>query len=1206
MAALPEFSEVHQTMVNFGQEQGLSQASVTAVIQDQKGFIWLGTQAGLNRFDGYEFKQFFATPQKENALAGNFINDFCLIKNVGLWIGTSTGLSFYDFNRGIFRSYLQQFNADIPSDQVTSLACDTEQVFVGTQSDGVYHLHPDKNQVMPLPLTRKGKVNGLAFKGRQLYVASFDGVEVVDLTKHTVTKVTEAATTEILLLEDDLVLGRQDGVLEMYENTAPFNRVWLRDHTERESNTIHTMVFHNNWIWVGSNEGVLAIDTQGQRKMQYQHNALVLDSLADNMVLSLAFDERDNLWVGTESGGINLLTSRVNKLGYISQFQYQHSPLTIPDVRGFADDSFNRLWVATTRGIYVYDGNGFTKAEALFPQLAAFSHSFVSSLILDKQTMWFTTRGDGVVSFNLNTQEVSLYSSRLGNAPSLDFNRVALFDGRVLLSSHSHSVLQFDPQSQTLIPFFSSEQASPDQVTDMLVRDKVLWLGTLGEGIYQFKDQQLKRLTSEDGLVSNLILMLTMDDQQRIWASSEVGVNLISQDFKVSRVFNRKDGLKNDAVWSLVYDNNKSVWLGTSGGLIRINTSDFSYENYVPSDGAQGLEFNFGAAWLSENGRVFIGGSKGFNQFYPQDISPDLSPANLVLTDISILGQSVSPSDEHVIINQPADQVTSIKLDYFEDIMSFKYASLTFSATRQLAYFYRVNGLSDTWLQMEQGSRQVNLLKLAPGNYQVEAYAIDQFGNQSDIHTLSIHLQAPWWWNNISKFFYFVSLLMAVSVFFVSRQKAYRKVVADNRVMAELKQRLELSLWASGDELWDWDVTTNQIHRYCVTSRIDYGDQTDTFEISTFSEFAHPNDRAQLIEDVQRCIDNQSDDYEVAIRVKDFFGNWIWVMDKGRVIERDAQNKPLRVVGALKDINQLKIHESNLQELNDKLEAKVAARTEEISRKNLKLEQAMLQLKDTQEELIQSEKMASLGGLVAGVAHEINTPLGIAITAISYNQDCLASLKTKLESKALKQSDLEQSIDMQGNGYELIMKNLERANQLISSFKQVAVDQSSESVREINLTEYLHDVVYSLKPLWNKKDIHIQINGPDNLLFTTYPGALHQICTNLINNSIIHGFEGLDQGSIRIEVSVLDEMICFDYFDNGHGMSASMVDQVFTPFVTSKRSQGGSGLGMHIVFNLITQLFKGDIRCYSSQGTGIEVKMRMPLYLPDNHADSES
>ena len=1193
-------------MVNFGQKQGLSQASVTVITQDQQGFIWLGTQAGLNRFDGYEFKQFFATPQTQNALAGNFINDFCLVEGLGLWIGTSTGLSFYDFKRGGFRSYLQQFYPTIPSDQVTSLACDAQQVLVGTQSDGVYRFQPHSDQITIISLANKGKVNGLAFDDDVLYVANFDGVQIIDLVKKTATQLSSSATTSLLLAGDKIVQGRHDGVITMYNKSAPYERTWHKDHTERESNVIHSLILHQDLIWVGSNEGVLAIDTEGERKQQYQHNAAMIDSLADNMVLSLAFDDRDNLWIGSESGGLNFLTSRANKLGYISQFQYASAPLDNPDVRGFSSDPLGRLWVATTRGMYIFDGNKFLKAEKLYPQLAPFSHSFVSSLYLEQQTMWLTTRGDGVVSVNLNSGELQLFSSRLGNAPSLDFNRVTQFNEQILLSSRSHSVLVYDTDKKMLLPFFSDQLAAPDQVTDMLVKNGVLWLGTLGEGIYRFEEQQLSRLTSEDGLVSNLIFMLAMDDQQRIWASSEVGVNLINSDFTLNRVFSRQDGLKNDAIWSLVYDKNKSIWLGTSGGLIRINTTNFSYENYVPSDGAQGLEYNFGAAWLADDGLVFIGGSQGFNQFYPNEITPDLSPANLVLTDISILGKNVSPSDDDALISQPADQVKSIKLDYYQDIMSFKYASLTFSATEQLSYFYRVLGLSDTWLPMEQGSRQVNLLKLPAGNYQVETYAIDQFGNQSDIHTLSIHLLAPWWWNNISKLFYLVSLLMVVSLFVVSRQKAYRKVVADNRAMAELKQRLELSLWASGDELWDWDVTTNQIHRYCVASRIDYGEQTDSFEIKTFSDFVHPKDRAKLREDVQRCIENQSDHYEVAVRVKDFFGNWVWVMDKGQVIERDENHKPLRVVGALKDINQLKIHEKNLQDLNDKLEAKVAARTEEISSKNLKLEQAMLQLKDTQEELIQSEKMASLGGLVAGVAHEINTPLGIAITAISYNQDCLASLKVKLDTKALKQSDLEQSIEMQGNGYELIMKNLERANQLISSFKQVAVDQSSESLREINLTEYLHDVVYSLKPLWNKKDIHIQINGPDHLLFTTYPGALHQICTNLINNSIIHGFEGLEQGSIRLEVSLLDSVICFDYFDNGHGMSASMVDQVFAPFVTSKRSQGGSGLGMHIVFNLITQLFKGDIRCYSSQGHGIELKMRLPLHLPENKVESHS
>ena len=1184
-------------MSNYTHTEGLSQVSVTAIAQDQTGFIWLGTQAGLNRFDGYEFKQFFAVPERKDFLAGNFINALCVVPNQGLWVGTSTGLSFYNFKTGLFKSFLKRYQQDIPSDQVTTLACSADVVFVGTQSDGGYYLNASTLDIQLIDIQKNNKVNHLALSGDNLFFATYQGVYVYRVSDKHIMQLTTDAAVSLLVAEQKLVIGRQDGILQVYQDGAEFELLWQRAISNKESNIIHSLAFNDQIIWTGSNDGVKSFTLEGKQASHYYHNDRLSDSLADDMVLSLAFDNRDNLWIGSESGGVNFLKSHIKQLGYVSQFNYPDAPLSNPDVRGFMADPQERIWIATTRGIYIFAGKGFVKVEDIYPEFSAINSSFVSSILRDGDDVWVATRGDGVAKFNIKNQEIKIYSAHHQNAPTLVFNRLQKYNGQILVSTRSNSILKYDPQLEALIPFFDQQLTPPDEVTDMLVHNGDLWFGSLGQGLFKFHQGQLYNLDSEQGLLSNLVFMLSVDTKNRIWASSEVGLNVVSEQVKIIQTFDRTNGLKNDAIWSLVYDQQGSVWLGTSGGLIRINTSDFSYETYVKADGTQGLEYNFGAVWLAPDGRVFIGGSQGFNQFYPNTIAAHLQPANIVLTEISILGKTISPTHNNALISEPVERVSNISLDYYQDIMSFRFASLTYSSAQQLQYYYRILGLSDTWLALEQGNRQINLLKLPPGDYQIETYATDQFGNQSDIHSLTLFLKSPWWWNKTSQFFYFASILMLLSFFVIRKQRMYRKVVADNLAMAQLQQRLELSLWASGDELWDWDVPNRKVHRYCVAARIDFGKSNNELEEGLSGEFVHPDDRGLLQQKITQCNENQIDSYEVAIRVKDFFDNWVWVLDKGRVIERDENGQPIRIVGALKDINQLKRHEATLQKLNDELEAKVAMRTQEISSKNLKLEHAMIQLKETQQELIESEKMASLGSLVAGVAHEINTPLGIAITAISYNQDCLTSLKNKLEQKTLKQSELEESIQMQGNGYTLIMKNLDRANQLISSFKQIAVDQSSEARREINLTEYLHDVVYSLKPLWKNKDIKIQINGPEQLLFNTYPGALHQIFTNLINNSVIHGFEGLDHGQIRIEISAYEGLIHLYYFDNGLGMAPAMVNQVFSPFVTSKRSQGGSGLGMHIVFNLVTQLFQGEIKCYSTQGHGIEVKMRLPLVI---------
>jgi signal transduction histidine kinase len=259
------------------------------------------------------------------------------------------------------------------------------------------------------------------------------------------------------------------------------------------------------------------------------------------------------------------------------------------------------------------------------------------------------------------------------------------------------------------------------------------------------------------------------------------------------------------------------------------------------------------------------------------------------------------------------------------------------------------------------------------------------------------------------------------------------------------------------------------------------------------------------------------------------------------------------------------------------------------------LQSSVDELNEVQQSLIEAEKMAALGGLVAGISHEINTPLGIALTAITHNQDLLIDIEKHLQDKTLKQSALKESIHSQQHGYRIILKNLDRANDLIGHFKQVAVDQASENLREIYIYEYIQEVVDSMYSLIKQKNVKIHVNGPKNIKVNTYPGPIYQIISNFINNSLLHGFDQQEEGNITISVDVSHHRVTLCYLDDGIGMSEEILKKVYEPFVTSKRNQGGSGLGMNIVYNLITQVLEGEIDCQSTLGEGIEIKISFPV-----------
>lgn len=266
-----------------------------------------------------------------------------------------------------------------------------------------------------------------------------------------------------------------------------------------------------------------------------------------------------------------------------------------------------------------------------------------------------------------------------------------------------------------------------------------------------------------------------------------------------------------------------------------------------------------------------------------------------------------------------------------------------------------------------------------------------------------------------------------------------------------------------------------------------------------------------------------------------------------------------------------------------------------LQEKNEELLQTLQQLKITQEQLVESEKMAALGNLVAGVAHEINTPIGIGVTAASVLNEDTTEFLNIYKSGKTKRAELEKFLDTARESSQMILANLKRAAELIQSFKQVAVDQSGETERIFKLKQYLDEIMLSLSGEVKKTKHCIKVTGDENLTLVSYPGALSQIVTNLLMNSIIHAYNEEDAGYIQIEFKSEGEEVILQYADDGKGIHPENLNKIFDPFFTTNRSQGGTGLGLHIVYNLVTQRLKGTIHCESQLGMGTKFIIQFPM-----------
>lgn len=296
-------------------------------------------------------------------------------------------------------------------------------------------------------------------------------------------------------------------------------------------------------------------------------------------------------------------------------------------------------------------------------------------------------------------------------------------------------------------------------------------------------------------------------------------------------------------------------------------------------------------------------------------------------------------------------------------------------------------------------------------------------------------------------------------------------------------------------------------------------------------------------------------------------------------------------------ISKLQQAEQENRQLTQSLEQKIEQRTDALKTSNQELLNTLATLHQYQNQIVETEKMASLGQMVAGVAHEVNTPIGLGVTASTLLQDKLADIQKAFDEKKLTSSQLAKFLSESKENLGIIYRNMERAASLISSFKRVAVDQSNENCRQFNMLQLINEVLLSLRPNLKKTQHQVIVLCPPDLENDSKPGPINQILINLIMNSLIHAFEHTEQGEMKIEVEVNKNNCRLVYSDNGSGVPESIKKRIFDPFVTTKRGEGGSGLGLHLVYNLVTQALNGKIQLDSTLGLGIRIQIDFPVII---------
>jgi len=292
-------------------------------------------------------------------------------------------------------------------------------------------------------------------------------------------------------------------------------------------------------------------------------------------------------------------------------------------------------------------------------------------------------------------------------------------------------------------------------------------------------------------------------------------------------------------------------------------------------------------------------------------------------------------------------------------------------------------------------------------------------------------------------------------------------------------------------------------------------------------------------------------------------------------------------------------HEQEMLQLNQLLEQRVQERTEALSRSNQDLRTAVKNLEQAQAELLQREKLAALGALVAGIAHELNTPLGNSVTAASTLHEQAQAFSRQV-AEGITRSALDRFLENANTASDIVLRNLSRAAELVSSFKRVAVDQTSDQRRTFKLADVITETLVTLGPGIRNSGHEVTQETTRDVLMDSYPGAISQVVSNLVNNALVHAFEDKAHGAVRVDAQGLDDGgVQITVSDDGCGIAAENLERIFNPFFTTRLGRGGSGLGLHIAYNLVTGVLGGQIRAESTPGAGTRLIVTLPAKAPD-------
>lgn len=808
--------------------QGLSQNSVNCIWQDQHGYMWFGTNAGLNRFDGYEFKVFESRMGDSTSISNNVIT--CMLEDAtgNLWVGTEIGLNYFDRKTETFKRYGYSFShGEFTHDYIRSLAIDhTGVLWVGTGKglmyfdarEGVFHAFTlDANKV---PLSAWDIAALQAHPDGSLWIG-FDTETVVDrldlnrgvLEKYPMPPVVNDRRGISIYIDDaqTVWVGRRVNALNrLRRGEKTFSRVdFITPGLTGDIRGITSDA--EGKIWVACVQaGVAILDPVQETCTVPKRDRFIPGSLGSYTLFSIYRDRSGGMWVGTHDEGVAFYHKNLRKFDLYQKVPTVAGSLSDKSVTDVYVDSRNRLWVATDYGLNVRIP-GQDRFEHFFHRpgdAGSVPSNAVVSITEDHQGQLWMGSFQGGLSRYLENGRFITYRHDPRDSSSLSHNDVwnLLEDRqhRLWVGTLGGGLDMMDKDRQSFRHFRSSNNMLSNDVIQSLCedRDGNIWVGT-AYGLNRLGVHRVKRFyhdfKNQQSLSNNHIQCLYQDKIGRLWVGTMEGLNLYHPDTETFQAFYERDGLPGNAIASMLEDEHGNLWVSTSNGVARLQLNEekgkltIAVRRFDPDDGLQGREFRSGAGCKGPDGTMYFGGHNGLNAFRPDRVLEQAAPVPVVITRFKIFNRDINVNDSinnRVLLTEAIDRTPELVLKNHENFFSVEFAALEYLKPHATQYAYRLEGFHREWIYTSAERREATFTNLNPGEYYFRVKATNGDGVWGeDITTLKIVITPPFWKTKIGLTLLFV-LLFALLFFlrWIIIQNAKRKLILEQERREILRQ----------------------------------------------------------------------------------------------------------------------------------------------------------------------------------------------------------------------------------------------------------------------------------------------------------------------------------------------------------------------------------------------------------------------------------